>query len=65
MHDPWDAEAGDFHVLVNAAGQMSLWPVHLPVPAGWTVAAAARSRQACLEWIEAHAAATDANMVGR
>lgn len=64
MHDPWDAEAGEFLVLVNAASQLSLWPAHLPAPAGWTVALEARGRQACLDWIEAHASATDARWAG-
>ena len=60
VHDPWDAEAGEFMVLVNAANQHSLWPAHLPVPAGWTVVLTARPMQACLEWIEGQESAAPA-----
>ncbi|KSW23742.1 MbtH family protein [Cellulomonas sp. B6] len=33
--NPFDDEDGTFHVLVNDAGQYSLWPDFAAVPAGW------------------------------
>ena len=36
--NPFDDTDGRFVVLVNGAGQHSLWPVFAGVPAGWTVA---------------------------
>jgi MbtH protein len=52
MTNPFDDPAGTFHVLVNDAGQHSLWPVFAEVPAGWTVVLDGQSRDACLAYIE-------------
>jgi MbtH protein len=52
MANPFDDEAGEFYVLVNAEEQYSLWPVFGAVPDGWTVAAGPDARQICLAYIE-------------
>jgi MbtH protein len=54
MQNPFDAETGDFLVLVNAEGQHSLWPAFLKVPNGWEIRVPASSRAECLAWIDAH-----------
>jgi MbtH protein len=52
MPNPFDDEAGSFIVLVNEAGQCSLWPSFREVPAGWSAAGPSGGRQLCLDWIE-------------
>ncbi|GAA0214552.1 MbtH family protein [Actinomadura nitritigenes] len=52
MTNPFEDADGTYVVLVNDEGQHSLWPSFAEVPAGWTVAKAEDSRQACLEYIE-------------
>jgi MbtH protein len=54
MPNPFDAETGKFLVLVNDAGQYSLWPAFRQPPAGWRPAAASGARQTCLDWVEAN-----------
>lgn len=56
MASPFDDAAGVFLILVNAAGEYSLWPAPLAVPSGWTVTAlpGGASRQACLDHIAGH-----------
>jgi MbtH protein len=49
-----DSVDGGFVVLVNAEGQHSLWPEPISVPAGWTVAHSADTRQGCLDHIRAN-----------
>ena len=49
-----DDEEGEFLVLVNGAGQHSLWPAKLAVPAGWGQAGPKGRRAECLAWIELH-----------
>jgi MbtH protein len=39
-------------VLVNAKSRFSLWPEHLMVPGGWSVAFGTASRPACLDYVE-------------
>ncbi|CAM01974.1 MbtH protein [Saccharopolyspora erythraea NRRL 2338] len=51
-NNPFDDENGEFHALVNAEGQYSLWPAFVTVPEGWTVAHGPAGRQACLDHIE-------------
>ena len=36
MTNPFEAQDGNFLVLVNAEGQYSLWPDFKEIPAGWT-----------------------------
>ncbi|GHA44814.1 protein mbtH [Streptomyces tauricus] len=52
MVNPFDDDAARFLVLVNDEGQHSLWPSLADVPAGWAVAHAQGSRQACLDYID-------------
>ncbi|MGI5216151.1 MbtH family protein [Plantactinospora sp. CA-290183] len=52
--NPFEDPDGTYVVLVNDEGQHSLWPDRLEVPAGWSVAREACSRQECLDYVEAH-----------
>jgi MbtH protein len=54
MTNPFEDESGQYLVLVNDEGQYSLWPSFRESPAGWSVALSVRSRQECLDWIEAN-----------
>jgi MbtH protein len=51
MTNPFDDPDRNYAVLVNAAGQHSLWPAGIPVPAGWRVGYGPTSRSACLEHV--------------
>lgn len=50
----FEAPDGQFLVLVNDEHQHSLWPAFIEVPGGWMVVHPADTRQACLDYIEAH-----------
>lgn len=52
MTNPFEDPDGTYVVLVNDENQHSLWPSFAEVPAGWTVAKAEDTRQACLDYIE-------------
>ncbi len=52
--NPFDDNEGRFRVLVNDEDQHSLWPAFAEVPGGWTVAFEENTREACLEYVEAH-----------
>jgi MbtH protein len=54
MSNPFEAEDGQFRVLVNEEGQYSLWPAQQKIPAGWTPALDSTSREECLAWVDAH-----------
>lgn len=54
MTNPFEDPEGRYLVLVNAEEQHSLWPSFAEVPAGWTVAFGADSREACLTYVEEH-----------
>lgn len=54
MTNPFDEKDGTFLVLTNEEGQYSLWPQFAPVPAGWSIAHPADTRQACLDYVEKH-----------
>lgn len=41
-------------VLTNAEEQYSLWPAGIEVPAGWSVAHRAESREAAIAYVESH-----------
>jgi len=50
--NPFENEDGTYLALINDEGQYSLWPAFAEVPAGWTIAHAADTRQTCLSFIE-------------
>ncbi|MFC3499934.1 MbtH family protein [Micromonospora krabiensis] len=52
MTNPFEDPDGEYLVLVNEENQHSLWPSFAAVPAGWTVARAAGTRQECLDFVE-------------
>jgi len=52
VSNPFEAEDGIFHALVNDEGQHSLWPNFIDTPAGWRIIHGPHSRAACLEYIE-------------
>jgi MbtH protein len=52
MTNPFEQADGTYMVLVNEEGQYSLWPAHIAVPAGWTIAKDKDTRQACVEWVD-------------
>ncbi len=54
MTNPFENSDAQYLVLVNARGQHSLWPADIDPPLGWTVAFGPRSRQAALDYVEAH-----------
>ncbi|WP_433075580.1 MbtH family protein [Dactylosporangium sp. CA-052675] len=52
MTNPFEDADGEYLVLVNEENQHSLWPSFAAVPAGWTVAREAGTRQECLDFVE-------------
>jgi MbtH protein len=52
MTNPFEKEDGVYQVLVNVENQHSLWPSHIDVPDGWTVAHGPDTRKSCLDYIE-------------
>jgi uncharacterized protein YbdZ (MbtH family) len=54
MSNPFDDPEGTFHVLVNADGQHSLWPVFVPVPEGWRTVLEGAGREPALAYVEEH-----------
>jgi MbtH protein len=54
VSNPFDDEQGSFLVLINAAGQYSLWPSFRDVPGGWTAVGPSGARDVCLAWIDEH-----------
>lgn len=54
MNNPFEQADGVYLVLVNAERQHSLWPAAITVPEGWTKAYGTDSREACLDYVEAH-----------
>ncbi|GAB2642712.1 MbtH family protein [Gordonia jinhuaensis] len=53
MHtNPFDRDDIDFAVLTNAAGQYSLWPHTIDVPAGWTVVFGPAPRTDCVAHVD-------------
>ena len=41
-----------FKVLVNQEEQYSIWPEHLPVPAGWRGVGVMGEKQKCLDYVK-------------
>lgn len=54
MANPFEADTGEFLVLVNGEAQYSLWPAFRDVPQGWTAIGISGLRQVCLDWIDAN-----------
>ncbi|KJV47711.1 antibiotic synthesis protein MbtH [Pantoea sp. BL1] len=54
QQNPFDNDALDFLVLINARQQYSLWPAFALVPAGWQNVAGPLPRAAAIEYIETH-----------
>jgi MbtH protein len=52
MGNPFDDEAGTFHVLVNEEGQHCLWPAFAQIPDGWNAVLSDASRAEALDHIE-------------
>ncbi|MEO3784919.1 MbtH family protein [Actinocorallia sp. B10E7] len=52
--NPFENDEATYLVLINDEGQYSLWPQFAEVPAGWTVARPAGTRQECLDHINEH-----------
>ena len=52
MTNPFEDPDGEYLVLVNDENQHSLWPSFAALPAGWTVARTAGTRQECLDFVE-------------
>ncbi|CAG9213351.1 hypothetical protein BGLA2_2240003 [Burkholderia gladioli] len=54
MESLFERDDARYQVLVNAAGQHSLWPESLDLPAGWQVALPAGPRREALDYVERH-----------
>jgi MbtH protein len=54
MTNPFEDDGADYRVLINDEEQYSLWPGSADIPAGWSAVGETGSRQACLDYIEAH-----------
>ena len=51
---PFDQPEGSAWVLKNPAGQFSLWPESIAIPAGWQRVYGPCPQQQCLLWLESH-----------
>jgi MbtH protein len=49
--NPFTDPDDNYRVLVNAAGEHSLWPAAVPAPSGWEPAHGPDRRDACLEYV--------------
>ncbi len=52
--NPFDDDTYQFFVLINAAGDYSLWPEFAKVPEAWQVVFGLAGRQQCLDYVETH-----------
>jgi MbtH protein len=52
MANPFEQPEASYLVLRNDEHQYSLWPAHLPVPAGWATVHGPDVRAACLDHVE-------------
>ncbi|MBK7859243.1 MAG: MbtH family protein [Archangiaceae bacterium] len=50
--NPFDDDAAQFVVLVNAEGQHSLWPARLSCPLGWRQVHGPQPRAECLAFVD-------------
>ncbi|MEG3162882.1 MbtH family protein [Sphingomonas sp. LB2R24] len=51
MSNPFDAEDGEFFVLVNEEGQHSLWPTFAKIPDGWEKRFGPDDKAKCLDYV--------------
>jgi uncharacterized protein YbdZ (MbtH family) len=49
-----DTDPAGHLVLVNDAGEHSLWPASIPPPAGWRVVHGPDRRDRCLAYVDRH-----------
>ncbi|GAA3375046.1 MbtH family protein [Streptomyces sannanensis] len=54
MSNPFDDSEGVFHVLVNDAGQHSLWPAFAAVPDGWHPVLGPVPREEAVGYVDEH-----------
>jgi MbtH protein len=54
MTSPFEDPDARYLVVVNHELQHALWPAFADLPAGWSVALPAASRQECLAYVERH-----------
>ncbi|GMA27182.1 MbtH family protein [Arenivirga flava] len=54
MTNPFDDQDGTFRVLVNEAGQHSLWPEFADVPRGWVAVFGPATRAESLDYVAEH-----------
>lgn len=52
--NPFDADGGDWQVVVNDQGNHALWRPFLDLPAGWNIIFSEKSRENALNYIEAN-----------
>ncbi|NEC87422.1 MbtH family NRPS accessory protein [Streptomyces sp. SID12501] len=52
--NPFDADGGDWQVVVNDRGNHALWRPFLDLPAGWNIILSEKSRESALSYIEAN-----------
>ncbi|MFJ8792345.1 MbtH family protein [Streptomyces sp. NPDC102462] len=52
--NPFEDPEGTYLVLVNDEGQHSLWPAFVEVPAGWRTVLGESTRDAALDYVNAH-----------
>jgi MbtH protein len=52
MANPFETQTGDFLVLRNDQGHLSLWPGFAEVPAGWQIVLGPDTRHACVNYVE-------------
>jgi MbtH protein len=51
MTNLFENPTATYRVLVNTAGQYSLWPDFVAVPSGWSTTGPKGDREACIQWI--------------
>lgn len=54
MTNPFDRDDVEFRVVVNEAGQHSLWPEFTEVPSGWVPVFGPAQRTDCLDYVDEH-----------
>jgi MbtH protein len=52
VSSPFDNRNAQFVVLVNDERKFSLWPEHIDLPPGWTLAYGPEVREQCLKFVD-------------